>query len=564
MKIYILLLITVISSLYAASPNPVFGENGMVVSTNVHASEAGVAILKKGGNAIDAAVAIGFTLAVACPENGNLGGGGFIIGATSDGKVFSQDHREKAPSRSDRDMFLDNNGSVIPGMSLTSRASSGVPGTVHGLLSAWSDHGSGNIRLQRLLSSAIRLAEKGFLLSYYQAELFNSYKDDFASNNAASKIFIRKDNRPWKQGDLFIQKDLAKTLKRIAKNGVDGFYKGLTADLIVKEMQKSNGLITAYDLEKYSSVYREPVIGSFRDIEIISMGPPSSGGLLLIHMLNALENFQIDTLGWNSAGYVHLLSEVAKHAYADRAQHLGDPDYWNNPRNMFLSKDYAKKRMSNISIKNIIPSNKVLPGSFNDNESTETTHYSVVDKEGNAVAITTTLNTNFGNKHVVEGAGFLLNNEMDDFSIKPGTSNIWGLVGDKANAIEPNKRPLSSMTPTILMYDGIPIMTIGSPGGSKIITTVLQCILNVFVHDMDIKEAVCAPRFHHQWLPANTIYIEPNGLSKDIIKNLESRGHIIKLYDSGTYMGVANGIIISDDGLYGGGDCRDETSAIGY
>ena len=564
MKIYILLLITVISSLYAASPNPVFGENGMVVSTNVHASEAGVAILKKGGNAIDAAVAIGFTLAVACPENGNLGGGGFIIGATSDGKVFSQDHREKAPSRSDRDMFLDNNGSVIPGMSLTSRASSGVPGTVHGLLSAWSDHGSGNIRLQQLLSSAIRLAEKGFLLSYYQAELFNSYKDDFASNNAASKIFIRKDNRPWKHGDLFIQKDLAKTLKRIAKNGIDGFYKGLTADLIVKEMQKSNGLITAYDLEKYSSVYREPVIGSFRDIEIISMGPPSSGGLLLIHMLNALENFQIDTLGWNSAGYVHLLSEVAKHAYADRAQHLGDPDYWNNPRNMFLSKDYAKKRMSNISIKNIIPSNKVLPGSFNDNESTETTHYSVVDKEGNAVAITTTLNTNFGNKHVVEGAGFLLNNEMDDFSIKPGTSNIWGLVGDKANAIEPNKRPLSSMTPTILMYDGIPIMTIGSPGGSKIITTVLQCILNVFVHDMDIKEAVCAPRFHHQWLPANTIYIEPNGLSKDIIKNLESRGHIIKLYDSGTYMGVANGIIISDDGLYGGGDCRDETSAIGY
>jgi len=564
MKIYILLLITVISSLYAASPNPVFGENGMVVSTNVHASEAGVAILKKGGNAIDAAVAIGFTLAVTCPENGNLGGGGFIIGATSDGKIFSQDHREKAPSRSHRDMFLDNNGSVIPGMSLTSRASSGVPGTVHGLLSAWSDHGSGKIRLQRLLSSAIRLAEKGFLLSYYQAELFNSYKDDFASNKGASKIFIRKDNRPWKQGDLFVQKDLAKTLKRIAKNGIDGFYKGLTADLIVKEMQKSNGLITAYDLEKYSSVYREPVIGSFRDIEIISMGPPSSGGLLLIHMLNALENFEIDTLGWNSAGYVHLLSEVAKHAYADRAQHLGDPDYWNNPRNMFLSKGYAKKRMSNISIKNIIPSDKVFPGSFNDNESTETTHYSVVDKEGNAVAITTTLNTNFGNKHVVEGAGFLLNNEMDDFSIKPGTSNNWGLVGDKANAIEPNKRPLSSMTPTILMYDGIPIMTIGSPGGSKIITIVLQCILNVFVHDMDIKEAVCAPRFHHQWLPANTIYIEPNGLSKDIIKNLESRGHIIKLYDSDPYMGVANGIIISDDGLYGGGDCRDETSAIGY
>ena len=322
-------------------------------------------------------------------------------------------------------------------------------------------------------------------------------------------------------------------------------------------------LISKYDLEKYRSVYREPVIGSFRDIEVISMGPPSSGGLLLIHMLNALENFNIDTLGWNSTDYVHLLTEIAKRAYADRAQHLGDPDYWDNPRNMFLSKDYAKKRISNISMDIYTPSKEVYSGIYNDNEGIETTHYSVVDKQGNAVAITTTLNTNFGNKHIVEGAGFLLNNEMDDFSSKPGTANAWGLIGGKANAIEPNKRPLSSMTPTILMYNGQPIMTIGSPGGSKIITTVLQSILNVLVHDMDIKEAVCAPRFHHQWIPENTIYIESNGLSKDIITNLESRGHIIKTYGGG-YMGVANGIIISDDGLYGGGDCRNETSAIGY
>ena len=563
MKKSIPFLIIFINYLFPASPDPIFADNGMVVSNNIHASEAGINILKKGGNAVDAAVAVGFTLAVTCPENGNLGGGGFIIGATANGKIFTQDHREKAPSKSNHDMFLDKNGSVIPYMSLTSRAASGVPGTVHGLLTAWSDHGSGNIRIQQLLSSAIKLAEKGFLLSKYQADLFNVYKESFLSNNATSKIFIRKDNRPWKKGDRFFQKDLAKTLKRIAKFGLDGFYKGVTAELIIKEMQKSNGLISKYDLEQYRSVYREPVIGSFRDIEIISMGPPSSGGLLLIHMLNALENFNIDTLGWNSTDYVHLLTEIAKRAYADRAQHLGDPDYWDNPRNMFLSKDYAKKRISNISMDSYTPSKEVYSGIYNDNEGTETTHYSVVDKEGNAVAITTTLNTNFGNKHIVEGAGFLLNNEMDDFSSKPGTANAWGLIGGKANAIEPNKRPLSSMTPTILMYNGQPIMTIGSPGGSKIITTVLQSILNVLVHDMDIKEAVCAPRFHHQWIPENTIYIESNGLSRDIITNLESRGHIIKTYGGG-YMGVANGIIISDDGLYGGGDCRNETSAIGY
>ncbi|OUW80347.1 MAG: gamma-glutamyltransferase [bacterium TMED217] len=563
MKKSIPFLIILINYLFPASPDPIFADNGMVVSNNIHASEAGINILKKGGNAVDAAVAVGFTLAVTCPENGNLGGGGFIIGATANGKIFTQDHREKAPSKSNHNMFLDKNGSVIPYMSLASRAASGVPGTVHGLLTAWSDHGSGNIRIQQLLSSAIKLAEKGFPLSKYQADLFNIYKESFLSNNATSKIFIRKDNRPWKKGDRFFQKDLAKTLKRIAKFGLDGFYKGVTAELIIKEMNKSNGLISKYDLEQYRSVYREPVIGSFRDIEIISMGPPSSGGLLLIHMLNALENFNIDTLGWNSTDYVHLLTEIAKRAYADRAQHLGDPDYWDNPRNMFLSKDYAKKRISNISMDSYTPSKEVYSGIYNDNEGTETTHYSVVDKQGNAVAITTTLNTNFGNKHVVEGAGFLLNNEMDDFSSKPGTANAWGLIGGKANAIEPNKRPLSSMTPTILMYNGQPIMTIGSPGGSKIITTVLQSILNVLVHDMDIKEAVCAPRFHHQWIPDNTIYIESNGLSKDIITNLESRGHIIKTYGGG-YMGVANGIIISDDGLYGGGDCRNETSAIGY
>ena len=544
-----------------AFPDPIFAENGMVVSLNENASAAGVKILQKGGNAVDAAVAVGFALAVTSPENGNLGGGGFMVGATSNGEIFSQDHREKAPLKSTKNMFLDKEGLVIPRMSLATRASSGVPGTVHGLLSAWSDHGSGNIRLQQLLAPAIKLADKGYTLSKRRADLYNYYKNIFSQNKATAKIFIRRDGKPWKQGDIFIQKDLAKTLKRISKSGIDGFYKGITAKLIVKEMERGNGLISERDLLGYSPVYREPVIGSFKDIEVISMGPPSSGGLLLIHMLNALENFQIDTLGWNSTDYIHLLTEIAKRAYADRAQHLGDPDFWKNPRDLFLSKAYAKKRVATISMGKYSPSKEIYPGEFEDNESDETTHYSVVDNQGNAVAVTSTLNQNFGNKHIVTGAGFFLNNEMDDFSVKPGTPNFWGLVGNKANSIEPNKRPLSSMTPTILMYEGIPLMTIGSPGGSKIITTVLQCILNVLVHDMNIKEAVCAPRIHHQWLPENTIFIEPAGIAKDIIKNLQLRGHIIKTYG---YMGVANGIIISDDGFYGGGDCRDETSALGY
>ena len=546
---------------YAAYPDPVYSENGMVVSLHHEASSAGIKLLQKGGNAIDAAVAVGFALAVTCPENGNLGGGGFMIGATSKGEIFSQDHREKAPTRSTKNMFLDEAGSVIPQMSLTSRASSGVPGTVHGLLTAWKDHGSGNIRLQQLLAPAIKLADKGYVLSKRRADLYNHYKTAFTKIDAAAKIFIKHDESPWKQGDVFVQKDLAKTLKRISKFGISGFYNGTTAKLIIKEMERGNGLISHNDLKAYQSVYREPVIGTFKGLEVISMGPPSSGGLLLIHMLNAIENFPIDTLGWNSTDYIHLLTEIAKRAYADRAEHLGDPDFWNNPRDLFLSKKYAEKRISNLSMESHTPSKEVFSGIYNDNESDETTHYSVVDNDGNAVSVTSTLNQNFGNKHIVAGAGFFLNNEMDDFSIKPGTPNFWGLVGSKANSIEPNKRPLSSMTPTIIMYDGAPIMTIGSPGGSKIITTVLQCILNVFIHDMNIKQAVCAPRIHHQWLPENTVYIEPNGISKDIIKNLQSRGHTIKTYG---YMGVANGIIIEADGLYGGTDCRDETSAIGY
>ena len=548
--------------LFAASEEPIFGENGMVVSTSHHASEAGIEILKKGGNAIDAAVAVGFALSVTSSSNGNLGGGGFLIAVMNDGKSFSLDHREKSPKNSDRDMFLDKDGKVIPGMSLYSRAGSGVPGTVDGLIKVLNDHGSGKISLGQVIAPAIRLASQGFKLSYYEAERFNNYKEFFEQNDAASNIFIKKNGNLWKKNDRFIQRDLAKTLKQISKYGRSGFYSGLIADLIVKEMKKGNGLISLEDLKDYSSEYRDPVSGTYHDYDIISMGPPSSGGTLLINMLNMLEHFQLDSIGWNSSDYVHILTEIERRAYADRSVHMGDPDYWNVPIKMLTSKEYAKNRISDIDMKKATLSTSISASSTSRYESPETTHYSIVDQWGNAVSVTTTINLSYGNGHVVEGAGFFLNNEMDDFSSKPGVPNAFGLIGNEANAIKPEKRPLSSMTPTIVLKDKKPFMVIGSPGGSTIITTTMQSILNVIDHKMDIKEAVTAARFHSQWLP-DFIQMEPYSLVNDVINNLKNRGHKINNYRGG-YIGEANGIIITEDGFYGGGDSRGETSAIGY
>ena len=545
----------------AANPNPVFGKNGMIVSTSKQASEAGIDILKKGGNAIDAAVTVGFALAVTSSSNGNIGGGGFLVASFANGESFTLDHREKAPEAAHSNMFLDENKSIIPGMSLYSQASSGVPGTVDGLIRALEDYGSGNISLREAINPAINLAERGFLLSHYEARQLNAYKNFFAENKAASKIFIKQNNKPWKQGDKLIQKDLAKTLKRIARYGRDGFYKGPVAELIVKEMKRGNGLITLKDLQKYSSKYRSPILGTYKGYEIISMGPPSSGGALLINMLNMLENYPIDTISWNSSDYIHIMTEVERRAYADRAEHMGDPDYWDVPVIMLTSKKYAKERIKNIDLNKATPSNLISASKRTNYESPETTHYSVVDKWGNAVSITTTINLGYGNGCVVEGAGFFLNNEMDDFSSKPGTPNAFGLIGNEANAIEAEKRPLSSMTPTIVLKDSRPYIVIGSPGGSTIITTTMQTILNIIDHNMDIKEAVCATRFHSQWLP-DIIQYEPKGLVKDVKKNLQFKGH--KLVQRNGYIGEANGIIITQDGYFGGGDCRGETTALGY
>jgi len=560
-KIYLIITL-VFTTLNGASPYPVFSENGMVVSTSRQASETGVEIMKKGGNAVDAAVATGFVLAVTSSSNGNIGGGGFMVVRMADGTTFTLDYREIAPAAAHRDMYLDDNGDVIENMSLRTRAACGVPGTVDGLLKIWADHGSGNISRRELLAPAIALAEKGFELSHYEASRFNSYKELFSSNEAAAEVFIRHDGRPWKDGDKFVQKALSKTLKQIARDGREGFYTGKTADLIVAEMNRGIGLITYEDLLNYKSKYREPVMGSFKDFDLISMGLPSSGGTILVEMFNMLENFPLAELGWNSSNYIHLLTEVERRAYADRAEHLGDSDYWQPPLFMLINKEYAKDRISDFSPDQATPSRNIFAGDPSVYESRETTHFSVVDKEGNAVSGTTTINLSYGGGFLVKGGGFFLNNEMDDFSAKPGVPNAFELVGNDANAIESGKRPLSSMTPTIVLKDDKPFIILGSPGGSTIITTVLQTILNVTVHNMDIQEAVSAPRIHSQWLP-DVIMAEQYSIIKDVEESLKSKGHIIEPY-KWTKIGEMNAILINENGYFGAADTRGENTALGY
>ena len=560
MKKLLILYILLIGYINGSYPHPVFGENGMVVSTSRQASIAGIEILKMGGNAIDAACATGFVLAVTSSSNGNIGGGGFMVVHKENSKIFTLDYREIAPAAAHRDMFLDSNGEVIDNMSLRTRAASGVPGSVDGLLKAWRDHGSGNISRRELLASAIALAERGFELTHYEAKRFNNNKDLFFNNDAATKIFIRGDRKPWKAGDRFIQKDLARTLKRIAREGRDGFYSGKTADLIIAEMNRGIGLITHEDLLNYESKYREPMIGSFKGYEIISMGLPSSGGTILIEMLNMLEIFSLSELGWNSSEYIHLLTEVERRAYADRAEHLGDADFWTPPLSMLTSKKYAIDRMKDFYADKATSSTVIFAGDPSDYESPETTHYSVIDKDGNAVSVTTTINLGYGGGFLIEGAGFFLNNEMDDFSVKPWVPNAFGLVGNAANAIQPGKRPLSSMTPTIVLKNKEPFIILGSPGGSRIITAVLQTILNVTIHNMNIQKAVSAPRVHSQWLP-DVIMAESYSIIKDVETSLINKGHKILPYKN---VGDVNAILINEDGYFGGTDLRGENTAIGY
>lgn len=542
---------------FAEAPDPVRGKNGMVVSASRLASEVGIEILKKGGNAIDAAVAVGFALAVTYPSAGNIGGGGFMVIRMNDGFTTTIDYREKAPFKAYETMYQDSAGNFLPNLSQEGTTSAGVPGSVAGLIYALENYGT--MKLEVVIEPAIKLAEKGFILDYRLIESINYNYQEFLKYPSSKKIFT-KDGKPFVEGDLLIQKDLAKTLRIISQKGRDGFYKGEIADKIIAQIQSLNGIMTHEDLENYFPVERKPVISTYRDYEIITMGPPSAGGITLIQTLNILENTPFRREDWGSSDYIHTITEALKFSFADRSKHLGDPDFYNVPLDKLISKNYAKELFSRISEK-AIPSEMIAPADFSAIfESPETTHYSVIDKYGNAVSTTTTINSSYGSKIVVEGAGFLLNNEMDDFSSKPGEPNQFGLVGSEANKIEPGKRMLSSMTPTIITKENKPVLILGSPGGSTIPTAVLQVILNYIDFKMDIQEAVNAPRFHHQWLPDQIDY-ESFGLTKDVIENLLNKGQ--KLGNE-RVLGRVEAIAVENEWYFGATDPRGFGAAVGY
>jgi gamma-glutamyltranspeptidase/glutathione hydrolase len=535
---------------------PVEAKNGMVVTSHTLATEVALEVLKKGGNAIDAAVTAGFALAVTQPRSGNIGGGGFMLVSSEKNKeVVAIDYREKAPAGATKDMFLDSDGNVDQNLSRYSHISSGVPGTVAGFALALEKFGT--ISLSEALAPAIELAGKGFVVTPRFSKGVKSREEVLFKFEAGKKKFLKADGSFYEPGDTFVQPDLAETLKRIAKDGTKGFYEGQTADLIVAEMKKGNGLITLEDLRNYEPKIRKPVSGTYRGYDIYSMSPPSSGGAHIIQILNILEKFPIQNLGHNSAKTIHLMAEAMKRAYADRSKFLGDSDFVKVPLGGITSKKYAAALRSEIDPNFASISKNIAPGNPTDYESSETTHFSIVDKYGNAVANTYTINFSYGSGIVVEGAGFLLNNEMDDFSAKPGVPNAYGLIGGDANKIEPQKRMLSSMSPTIVMKDGKNFLVAGSPGGSRIITTTLQVIMNVIDHNLNVQAAVNAPRIHHQWLP-DEIRIE-EGISLDTIRLLEGMGHTVAEKAS---MGAIQSIMIAEDGtMFGGADPRRSTSA---
>ncbi len=545
------------SFVFTQHPDPVRGKNGMIVSASKIASEVGIQILKKGGNAIDAAVAVGFALAVTYPAAGNIGGGGFMVIHFNNGKSTSIDFREKAPMYSHEKMYLDSNGNFLPHLSQEGETSSGVPGSVAGLIYALEKYGT--LPLREVIKPAIKLAEKGFILDYRLAQSINAFYSDFIKYPSSMKIFTKNGSK-FEEGDRFIQKDLAKTLKLISKKGRDGFYKGEVADKIVNQMRNSGGLITYEDLENYKVVEREPIISTFKGYKVVTMGPPSGGGVILLQSLNLLENFEFNKDEWNSSSYIHKLVETFKYAYADRSKHLGDSDFYPVPLIELLNKDYAQRIFAQIG-EYATPSSQISPTEFPKyDESQETTHYSVIDKFGNAVSVTTTINSAYGAKVVVDGAGFLLNNEMDDFSAKPGEPNQFGLTGSEANKIEPGKRMLSSMTPTIVLKDDKAVLILGSPGGSTIPTAVLQVVLNYLVFGMQVQAAVNSPRIHHQWLP-DRIDFEDQAILYDVKENLIKKNHVI---GEKRILGRVEAIAIENGIFYGATDPRGYGGAVGY
>ncbi|MBX2870707.1 MAG: gamma-glutamyltransferase [Saprospiraceae bacterium] len=543
---------------------PVPAKHGIVTSSQYLGSEVGTAVLKSGGNAIDAAVATAFALAVTYPSAGNIGGGGFLVYHGADGEVTSFNFREKAPLASTSDMYLDENGKIRNNSNHNGPLSVGVPGTVAGL---WAAHQKfGSKPWGELLEPAIELAEKGFPSSWNMQRIMKYFQDqDKAWYDASKKAFLKKGNELYEPGETWKQPDLAKTLKRIQKDGKDGFYKGKTAKLFAKFMKKHGGIITEEDLAKYEAEEQKPIHGTYRDYDIYAMSPPSSGGVAIVEMLNILEGFNLKEMGHNSALYLHVVTEAMRRAYADRAEFLGDPNFNPDmPVEKLTSKAHAKELRQTIDLFKASPSDS---SRFNDAllayESEETTHFSVVDADGNAVSLTYTLEYGYGSRIVVEGAGFLLNNEMGDFNPVPGLTNSRGLIGTKPNLVAPEKRMLSSMTPTIVAKDGKPLLVIGTPGGRTIINTVLQVILNVLDHDMNVAQAIEAGRIHHQWLPDITSF-ERLSISPDSRRLYEMMGHKIRYR---TAQGQAMGIYIDPEtGIrYGAADSRSfDGRAMGY
>ncbi|AVI67467.1 gamma-glutamyltransferase [Shewanella sp. WE21] len=542
-----------------ATAQPVWAKHGMVASQETLASRTGVEILKQGGNAVDAAVAVAFSLAVTLPRAGNIGGGGFmLVHIAKENKTIAIDYREMAPSKAKKNIFLDENGDAVEKLSREHGLAVGVPGTVMGMSLALEKYGT--MTLAQVTAPAIKMAQEGISITPDLAQSLAGLKRRMAQWPTTAAIFYKADGSDYQVDDILKQPELAHSLSLIAEKGTKGFYEGETATKLINAVKDAGGIMTLDDLKNYKVVEREPVRGEYRGYEVVSMPPPSSGGVHIIEMLNVLQQFPIDKLGHNTAQTIHLMAETMKYAYSDRSEYLGDPDFYKVPVTALTSKDYAQKIASQIAVNKATPSAEIKPGKLAPYESDQTTHFSVVDKWGNAVSNTYTLNFSYGSGLVAKGTGILLNNEMDDFSAKPGVPNGYGLVGGDANAVEGNKRPLSSMSPTIVMKDGKPFLVTGSPGGSRIITTTLQIIMNVVDHGLNIAEASNAARVHHQWQP-DELRVE-SSFNRDTISLLEAKGHKVKVQSA---MGSTQSIMVTEQGIFGASDPRHSGSeAIGY